>query len=422
MKAIYKAVDIARLGLRSLALHKARSGLSALGILFAVWSVIAMLAVSEGLSHESQLSLREMGSSNIIIRSVKPPLDSGASAQSSGVLAYGLTRQDVGSLLGNLPHIVRSATVHQTLRYAYLRGKNVMVTAIGTEPSYGRVVRIDMKAGRFITHVDLLRHKPHCVITQSLARRLFAYEDSLGKSILVGGEPLIVVGVLSRLPRTLSEGVSDPDSCVILPLTTDYSRLGEFNVMWQQGGMVIEKVEINQLILQMTDEKAVVEGASIGRSLLKRHHEQQDYEVKVPLELLAQMKKQMWLWNVLFVMVACVSLLVGGIGIMNIMLASVTERTREIGVRRAMGAKRTDIVVQFLVESVTLTTVGGAVGIAVGVLVPSAVERLLEFKTIVSPSTLLLPFIMAVAVGLASGLYPAFRAAKLDPIIALRHE
>jgi putative ABC transport system permease protein len=172
----------------------------------------------------------------------------------------------------------------------------------------------------------------------------------------------------------------------------------------------------------MADEQAVIDGATIARGLLERNHEERDYEVTVPLELIKQRQVQGRLWNIMFIGIASVSLLVGGIGIMNIMLASVTERTREIGVRRALGAKKRDVVVQFLVESVTLTTAGGVIGIIVGMLIPVGIELTLGLKTIVSPLTVVLPFVMAVGVGLASGLYPATRAAKLDPIVALRHE
>ena len=142
----------------------------------------------------------------------------------------------------------------------------------------------------------------------------------------------------------------------------------------------------------------------------------------MPLELIEQSRKQRFLWNVMFFTIASISLVVGGIGIMNIMLASVTERTREIGVRRALGAKRRDIVTQFLVESVTLTTVGGVLGILIGLLVPSLVSWVLKLTTIITLSTLALPLGMAVGVGLIAGLYPAMRAARLDPIVALRHE
>ncbi len=422
MKMIYKLTDIALLGLRSLTVHKVRSVLTAMGIIFGVWSVIAMLAISEGHSYQQQLYLREMGSANIIIRSVKPPTDSDATAQSSGAFSYGLTRSDVACLRGNLRNVRKSAITHQTFRYAYVNGKSLLVTMIATESFYYELVKIDMEDGRFLRNVDITRHRPHCVITAGLARRLYAYDDPLGKTIRVSGEPLVIVGILTRLPRTLSEGVVDAGSCVIIPLTTDRSRFGEYSIMRTQGTFMSERVEVSQIILQMADEEAVLEGAGIARSLLERRHDEEDYDVVVPQELLEQKQKQLRLGTIMFFLVASISLVVGGIGIMNIMLTSVTERTREIGVRRALGAKRADITVQFLVESMALTTAGGVVGIVIGMIVPWAVEGVLKFKTIVTPMTLLVPFVMAVAVGLASGLYPALRAARLDPIVALRHE
>ena len=209
---------------------------------------------------------------------------------------------------------------------------------------------------------------------------------------------------------------------MMIPYATDMAIFGELMYLREQGSRTGEIVEVSQLILQMRDEKAVLAGAEIARSLLERHHEGDDYEIIVPLELIEQAAEQSRLWTTVFVVIAAVSLLVSGIGIMNIMLASVTERTREIGIRRALGARRMDITIQFLTEAVMLTTVGGLIGIAVGLLVPALIERKLGFETHWSALTLMLPFVTAVISGLLSGLYPAIRAARLDPITALRHE
>ena len=423
MKAVHKILDNLSLGLHSLSVHKVRSALTAMGILFGVWSVIAMLAINEGASYESQLALRQLGSDNIIIESVKPPQDgSKATAQQWGALSYGLSLTDVVRLRDNLPGVRRCVSVHRTLKNAYVRGKNLAASVIATEPEFARVARIDLQEGRFLSHTDMLRRKPHCVVTASLARRLFGYKDPIGRIVRLGGEPFLIVGVLARLPRTLSGKAGEVGNDVIIPLTASRSRFGQFTVMGGPGSLVLEKVQVSQVILQMKNESAVVEGAAIARHLLDRFHDKQDYHITVPLELIEQRKKQLRLWNFMFLAIASVSLLVGGIGIMNIMLAGVTERTREIGIRRALGAKRRDITTQFLIESVTLTTVGGLLGIGIGLLVPWAVERVLQFTTIISGATLLLPFLMAVIVGLISGLYPALRAARLDPIEALRHE
>ncbi|HOD82000.1 MAG: putative ABC transporter permease YknZ [Planctomycetes bacterium ADurb.Bin126] len=422
MKAIYKAGDIVLLGLHGVMVHKVRSALTVLGILFGVWSVIAMLAINAGASYESQMALRELGSNNIIINSVKPPTEQKASEGRSGhhgALIYGLTDNDVRRLRANIPGLQDSVVVHRAAKTATANDRRINVAVISTEPNYPRVVQTDITAGRFISSYDMLRYQPHAVLTQGLADKLFPLADPLGKTVALDGDPFIVIGIVRQLPATLA-GTSQ--SAILIPISTDRAQFGEFNIEFSQGSITSEKVEVSQLILQMANDDGVLEGAAIARNLLRRFRESQDYDVTVPLELIEQKRKQMQLWNYMFVSIASVSLLVGGIGIMNIMLASVTERTREIGIRRALGAKRRDIVTQFLVESVTLTAIGGTLGIAIGLLVPWVVQKMLGFLTIVTPSTLFLPFIMAVVVGLVSGLYPATRAAKLDPIVALRHE
>ncbi len=422
MKAIYKVADIVRLGLYSLTVHKVRSLLTALGIIFGVWSVIAMLAISQGASYESQLALRRLGSDNIIISSVKPP-DDAAGSRNWGALTYGLTDEDVACLKDNVPGVRRCVTSHTTGKLAYAGGdKDMPVTVIGTEPIFADVARVRMVNGRFLTATDMLRRSAHCVITESLALTLFGARSPLNQTVRLTGQPFIVVGVLARLPQKLGGGPSDIGNYVIMPFTTERMRYGKLSVTFSQGSRSMESVEISQIIMQMADEQGVIDGATVARSLLQRRHAKVDYQITVPLEEIEQKKRQMEIWSYVLLAIALVSLVVGGIGIMNIMLAGVTERTREIGIRRALGAKRRDIVTQFIVESVALTTVGGLLGIAIGMAVPWVVEATLKFKTIVNLETLLVPFVMAVAVGLVSGLYPALRAARLDPIEALRHE
>ena len=422
MKAAYKITDVVRLALKSLAVHKARSALTVTGILFGVWCVIAMLAINAGLSFESQRDLRELGSSNIIIESIKPAQGSSkATGQDYGTLVYGLTDTDVVLLRDNVPLVRRCVTAHRTQQYAFAGTQNLAVGVIATEPAYELVAPMDIPHGRFLTSSDMLQRKANCVITASLARKLFSYKDPLGQTVRLAREPFRVVGVLARLPHALAYGSGDVEDYVIIPMTTHRSRFGRFTIIIRAGSQTREKVDVSQCILQLVNEQAVLSAARMIPFLLDRYHDG-DYLTRVPIEEIKLKEKDRKRWNFMFLAIASVSLLVGGIGIMNIMLASVTERTREIGIRRALGAKRRDIVSQFLVESVVLTTVGGLLGICIGLLVPWGVERVLKFTTIVTVSTLLLPMVMAVAVGLVSGIYPAMRAAKLDPIVALRHE
>jgi putative ABC transport system permease protein len=423
MKAIHKVNDILRLGMHSLWVHAMRSALTALGIIIAVCSVIVMMAINEGTSKEAQRALRALGSDNIIIESVKPPDAGTQTGDDHAAFNYGLTNLDVERMRGCIPGIVRSSITHRTQQYAHMLNVTLPVTVIATEPVFAEIARIKPVAGRFITNVDLVRRKPYCVMTRELARRLFAYRDCLGQTIRLGAESFVIVGLLEEMPIALGGQGENAGNVVIIPQSVDSRRFGQYTVNVSQGSRSFEKVEVSQIILQMADERAVLDGADIARSLLLRNHSQQDYRVTVPRELIEQKQRQQRLWNIMFLSIASISLVVGGIGIMNIMLASVTERTREIGIRRALGAKRRDIVVQFLVEAVALTTAGGILGIGIGVMLPKLLEYInSEIKTEIVPALLMLPLSMAVGVGLIAGLYPAIRAAALDPITALRHE
>jgi putative ABC transport system permease protein len=425
-----KASDILSLAMRNLKRHPGRSALTALGIIFGVFSVIAMLSIHAGASYQAQLLLRELGSDNIIINARKIAGGTAkASEERAYVLFYGLKFDDV-KRLETVPGLKRLVEAHTSQMTAYANGKELAVEVIATEPAYKDVARIEMLAGRFFAQAD--QNRKRCVITYPLARRLFGPYDPTregGNKLWLYGDTLTVIGVLKKLPLAMRSGVRNPEHVLLMPLAAHRSCYSLYTTVMMPGTFKREMAEVNQVIMQMEDEKAVEHAAPLVRRLLGLYHGEQDYAVEVPQELIEQQKAQAWLWKVTYAIIAAVSLLVGGIGIMNIMLASVTERTREIGIRRALGAKRRDIIAQFLTEAVALTIVGGALGVGLGFLAPRLVEQALPpgpgghpFKAIISFATMMVPFIMAVVVGLVSGLYPARRAAMLDPIEALRHE
>ena len=431
MKAVYKIADTLALSLRNLALHKFRSFLTALGILIGVCSVIAMLAVNEGFSYESQRALRRMGTDKLWIRSAKPSLDASAAARDSGALNYGLTHADGRRLSDNMPGVRRMVAGHETQKSVQYGRRLVDARVFGTSPGYMALRGLALVDERFLTPADEIRSRSVCVLTASMARDLFHYEDPIGKVIRIGGEAFTVVGLVERPERLGGDApVESGAQRIYIPASADKAQFGEYTIVRTASRQEREMVEISEIIFQMADEQAVLSGSKIAESLLDRWHDNRDYEITVPLALIEQLRKQRRLWNIMFFFIASVSLIVGGIGIMNIMLASTTERTREIGIRRALGAKRGDIVAQFLVEAVTISTIGGLMGVGLGLLVPNLLERVLsgvgtqplELSGATGPLMLLIPFLMAIAVGLVSGLYPAWRASRLDPIQALRHE
>ncbi len=420
-----KLLDIVLLAVHSLRVHIVRSILTMIGIIFGVCSVSIMLAINAGAGKQSADLLRELGSNSIIFSSIKPSAGSSSSSSKGfSLYQYGIKHTTVACLVNNIRGIDCYTIIHIGKQFYYAREDNQRTaTVFGVEPKYAEVANPKMIQGRFISEIDLRERNPYCVITSTLARDAFGCEHVLGKVIRLMDRPFKVVGVMQRLPKTLEDmNVSDSDIPIFIPRTTEEAMFSKMNVMSSQGNTVSEKVEVSQLIIRMKDEQAVIDAAPIARRIIDKQHPKRDCAIKIPMELIEKRAAQRRLWDLLSFVIASVSLVVGGIGIMNIMLASVTERTKEIGVRRAIGAKKRDIITQFLIEAVTMTTAGGVIGVALGYFTPPYVGRYLNIVPIVSVTMLILPFFMAIGVGLISGLYPAIRAAGLDPIEALRHE
>jgi len=432
-----------RLGVKSLLLHPLRSLLTVLGIFIGTASVIWLLAIGEGISRKAQEQIESLGANNVIVRSIKPPSE--ATEGSRGPVPYGLTRDDYITLIDTIPTIERALPIREIRRRFGYRHRLVDGRLVGCTPEYQEVNRLQVARGRFLGETDVEERKNHCVLAAGTAERLFPYEDPLGRSIHVEEDYYVVVGVMK--PRAPSAGIGgslaaqDFSNDVYVPITTLWDRIGDFVVTRRSGTFEGEIVELSQVTLRVDKIAHVLQTADLIEETIKRSHRFDDVGTTVPLELLEQARVMRLMFMVFMGVIAAISLVVGGIGIMNIMLATVTERTREIGIRRALGAKRGDITRQFLVETVVLAVVGGLTGVLGGLTcrplvawlrvgmesaIPNAMEQLPEVIKSVQPTvvpwSIPLAFGISVAVGVIFGLYPAMRAASLDPIEALRHE
>jgi len=415
-----------RLGLTNLRLHKMRSSLTALGVIFGVCSVVAMLSIGAGASKEAQDRIAKLGADSIIITSVKPPVEQQAGTQSGMLIEYGITYDDAERLYSTIPGVQVTVPVRQVKKKLWHGVRNVPGVVMATVPWFMQTANVRRLKGRFFTSLDMDLRRNVCIISESVVRDLLPLEEPLGQVIQAGDEVFTVVGVVANreligIERKENQEPLSPYQLYV-PMTAGRERYPEQQIQREQGALTAERVELHEMTVKVADLKDVLVTAEVIKSTLALFHRKQDYQVEVPQALLEQVKAQQRIWNIVFGAIAGISLVVGGIGIMNIMLASVTERTREIGIRRALGAKKRAITVQFLVETVVLTCLGGLLGLGVGVAATVLVTRFFAFPTIITPAVLVLPFVIAVGVGLASGIYPAQQAANMDPIEALRHE
>ena len=412
-----------QLGIKTLLLHKLRSSLTMLGVVFGVGSVIAMLAVGEGASQEAMEQIRKLGSNNIIIDSVKPVEEAGAGNVRVMMSIYGLLYEDQQRLAECFTSLTRTVPVKLIRKEGRLRRRALELRLVGTTPDWFDLVERPLIAGRVLSARDMAGKANVAVLTEYGARRLLAVESSIGQSLRIGGSDFEVVGII-RSESGLGGAIQTPDRNVdaYIPIDTAQERFGDVFMKRAEGSRIMEFVELHQVITEVRDREDVESTAAAIEAMLKRFHRKNDYRISVPLALLRQAEATKRTFNIVLGSIAGISLLVGGIGIMNIMLASVTERTREIGVRRAVGAKKKQIVSQFLIETVVLSMSGGLIGVGVGLSIPWLITRVAGMPTVVSGYSLVLSLGISMAVGIVFGLYPAAKAAGLDPIEALRHE
>ena len=418
-----------RLGMRSLWLHRLRSLLTVLGIVFGVCSVIAMLAIGEGASFAAQEQIRNMGSQNVILRSIKPPEEQKVeNQQQQGFsLEYGLKHSDIKAIRATIPGIELIVPARVIRQYVWNVSQRFDAEVVATVPWYPAMRNHRVEQGRYFSDYDDTAAEAVCVLGPTMAKSLFPLESALGKDVRVGTHYYRVIGIME--PRAKSSatdagpaGMAAAADRMYIPMETARRRYGQTLWTSRQGSDQSERVELHEVTVKVASPDRVQVTAHAIENLLQRNHKKKDYDVVVPLELLREAERSKRMYSIVLGSIAAISLVVGGIGIMNIMLATVTERTREIGIRRALGARRQDITTQFLIESMMLSAAGGAMGVALGLAIPFSVTHFAGIKTIVTFWSPIVAFSISALVGVLFGLYPAFRASAMDPVEALRHE
>ena len=434
-----------RLGMKSLMLHKLRSALAVLGILIGVTAVIWLVAMGEGVSYQALQQIKDLGATNIIVRSVKPTAVTNSSSAGSWFVAYGVDRNDFERIRA-VPSVTSAVPLRELQpKEARYLDRKLDVRVVGCRTAYLDLNHLELAGGRFIADDDDRNADNVCVLADQTARTLFQYQDPIGQAILLDNQFYTVVGVTKDRGATGNIGGSftgqDYNKDVYIPLRTLHDWIGKAVLTAKAGGRDGEIVDLSQITVTVADVEQVDETSQIIDRLLLQYHRNRDYALVVPKELLKQAEVTRMMFNVLLVIIAGIALFVGGIGIMNIMLATVTERTREIGIRRALGAKQRDIVGQFLAETLVLSSTGGLLGVALGFAVhpvvwvmrwglfkfaPTVMDALppniRNLEPMIAVWSVVAAFCISIFVGVAFGMYPARQASRMDPIEALRHE
>ncbi len=426
----------------SLTLHKARSFLTMLGIIFGVAAVIAMLSIGEGARQESLEQIEVLGVRNIIIRSMDVEADAGTESGDKKLRPMGITIRDAQAIAEVCPFVDNTTITWESDVEARTYSGSVKGTLIGTSPSYEAMFNIRMSEGTFLVEHHMRSYANVCVIGAEVKKALFGFQNPVGQLVKLQDQWFTVIGVIQNPEISKSSAETDQaltTTKIFIPLTTAMAKFprtergsgvsvsfgGRTRRMRRGGGddQYLDRSTIDQIAVQVTRTTETAEAARVISAVLeKRHNDQKDFIITIPEQLIEQSQKTQRIFNIVMGAIAGISLLVGGIGIMNIMLASVLERTREIGIRRAIGATRATVVVQFLAEATMLSVAGGLVGIALGFGLTKIIAIYAGWRTIVNAWAVLLAFGVAVATGIGFGFYPARRAASQDIIESLRYE
>jgi putative ABC transport system permease protein len=406
--------DALRSAFESLASHKLRSVLTMLGMIFGVGAVIAMLSIGEGAEREALAMIERLGVRNILVRDVDMRDED---LQEVRETSLGVSPRDAVAIADAFPEVELTCGRVEVDPYSVLAdGRTVKATAHGVGSAFAELTNLELAAGRFLDSRDEAEHAQVCVIGEDVRRELFGWEEAIGRTLKVNDLWLEVVGVLAGsggASTVQGVAVGSTDLDIYLPVSTALRKLD----------LPLLEAPLDEIIVRLAEGASPTEVAKLIEQLVDRlHGGESDFELVVPEALLEQSRRTQRLFNIVMGAIAGISLLVGGIGIANIMLATVFERTREIGIRRAVGARRVDIRTLFLMESFSISVLGGLIGVAAGVAIAKVVAVSAGWSTVVTAWSVLLAFGVSMAVGIGSGLYPALRAANLNPIDALRWE
>ncbi len=414
---IFALSDIGQ-ALANLHAQKTRTLLTALGIVFGVGSVIGMLAIGAGAREESLRFIEQLGVRNVLVES--RPAASQEEFQQRRRSSPGLSERDVRILNANIESL-EILSARRTLHPASVLPKPArdIPEMYGVRPSYAVIHSLRLAEGAFFDDADDAASSKVCVLGEGAKINLLGYGSATGKFIKVNDVWLEVVGVLTEQlmagAQNTGGAMQDLNNIVYIPLNTFQYRF------WDQTEDM--KDDLDGIDLRLRPDADSIEVAKVVTAVLNStHHNIQDFTVTIPAALLAQQKRTQTIFTYVMVAIAAISLLVGGIGIMNIVLATVLERTREIGIRRSIGARRLDIVRQFLTESVLISVGGGLLGIGFGFFLAWLIARTAEWKTIVTTASVIIAFGVSFAVGVIFGIYPAVKASRINPIDALRYE
>jgi putative ABC transport system permease protein len=405
-----------RVALNGLIEHKFRSFLTMLGIIFGVASVIAMLSIGEGAKREAIAKYQDLGVNNIIVREKK--LSDEELEEVRAKFSQGLSLNDAKVIKDIVPGVLHVASQSELETEVKYTDKSSKSTVIGITPDYGDMLNLELESGTFINE-DYYKHNLKvCVLGAGIAKSLFRNQNPLDKMVKVDDQWFEVVGVLKSkalFTETVGELASrDLNTDVYIPLTSMLNRFSQENVLTS---------EIQQITIQVENSGKLLETSEVVKGILQRHHfNNDDYSIVIPYELMKQEEKERQIYNFLLGAIAAISLLVGGIGIMNIMLATVMERTREIGIRRAIGARKSDIMGQFVSEAVAISITGGLIGVILGISLSLLISVFTDVNTFIRLYSVIVAFGFSVIVGISFGYLPAKNAANLKPIDSIRYE